>query len=249
MKKFGLLGRKLGHSYSPQIHKFFYDNEYLLYEKEPDEVENFLKSGLLDGMNVTIPYKKTVIPFCDKLSKTAQKIGAVNTIVKEPDGTLTGYNTDYCGFEYMIKSAGADIKGKKAIVLGNGGASLTCQCVLKDLGASEIVVFDIVGEHTYEDLPNHYDGEIIVNATPVGMYPNVDDSITDLKPFKNCECVLDLIYNPKKTKLLKQADELGIKNANGILMLISQAKKSAEFFTGEKIDDSIIERIAKELVV
>ena len=101
MKKFGLLGRKLGHSYSPQIHKFFYDNKYLLYEKEPDEVENFLKSGLLDGMNVTIPYKKTVIPFCDKLSKTAQKIGAVNTIVKEPDGTLTGYNTDYCGFEYI----------------------------------------------------------------------------------------------------------------------------------------------------
>lgn len=249
MKKIGLLGRKLGHSYSPLIHKFFYDNEYFLYEKEPEEVESFLKSGLLDGMNVTIPYKKTVIPFCDKLSETAKKIGAVNTIVKEVDGTLTGYNTDYYGFEYMIKSAGADIGGKKAVVLGNGGASLTCQCVLKDLGAREIVVFDLDGENTYDDLPKHYDGEIIVNATPVGMYPNVNDSITDLMPFKNCECVLDLIYNPKKTKLLKQADELGIKNANGILMLIAQAKKSAEFFSGEKIDDSIIEKIAKELKV
>lgn len=250
MKKFGLLGRKLGHSYSPQIHKFFYDNEYKLYEKEPEELEGFLKSGELDGMNVTIPYKKDVIPYCTKLSDTAEKIGAVNTIVKEADGSLTGYNTDYYGFLYMTKAAKAKVKGKKAIVLGDGGASLACQTVLEDLEAGSITVISLFSdENNYDNLYKHYDAQIIVNATPVGMYPKVDESIIDLKPFTKCEAVLDIIYNPKKTTLLKQADELGINNAGGILMLIAQAKQSAEFFTGEKIDDSIIEKIAEELEV
>ena len=250
MKKFGLLGRKLGHSYSPQIHKFFYNNEYKLYEKEPEEIEQFLKSGELDGMNVTIPYKKDVIPYCTRLSDTAEKIGAVNTIVKEADGSLTGYNTDYYGFLYMLKAAKAEVKGKKAIVLGDGGASLTCQTVLKDLEAGSITVISLFSdENNYDNIYKHYDAQIIVNATPVGMYPNVNESIIDLKPFTKCEAVLDIIYNPKKTMLLKQADELGINNANGILMLIAQAKQSAEFFTGEKIDDSIIEKIAEELEV
>ena len=250
MKKFGLLGRKLGHSYSPQIHKFYYNNEYKLYEKEPEEIEKFLKSGELDGMNVTIPYKKDVIPYCTRLSDTAEKIGAVNTIVKEADGSLTGYNTDYYGFLYMMKAAKAEVKGKKAIVLGDGGASLTCQTVLKDLEAGSITVISLFSdENNYDNIYKHYDAQIIVNATPVGMYPNVNESIIDLKPFTKCEAVLDIIYNPKKTMLLKQADELGINNANGILMLIAQAKQSAEFFTGEKIDDSIIEKIAEELEV
>ena len=250
MKKFGLLGRKLGHSYSPQIHKFFYNNEYKLYEKEPEEIEQFLKSGELDGMNVTIPYKKDVIPYCTRLSDTAEKIGAVNTIVKEADGSLTGYNTDYYGFLYMMKAAKAEVKGKKAIVLGDGGASLTCQTVLKDLEAGSITVISLFSdENNYDNIYKHYDAQIIVNATPVGMYPNVNESIIDLKPFTKCEAVLDIIYNPKKTMLLKQADELGINNANGILMLIAQAKQSAEFFTGEKIVDSIIEKIAEELEV
>lgn len=250
MKKFGLLGRKLGHSYSPQIHKFFYENEYRLYEREPDELETFLKSSELDGMNVTIPYKKDVIPYCNKLSYTAEKIGAVNTIVKEADGTLTGYNTDYFGFEYMIKASGADVNGKKAIVLGDGGASLTCQTVLKDMGVGSLTVISLFSdENNYDNIHKHYDAQIIVNATPVGMYPNVNESIIDLKPFTECEAVLDIIYNPKKTMLLKQADELCIKNANGILMLIAQAKQSAEFFTGKKIADSIIPKIAEELEV
>lgn len=250
MKKFGLLGRKLSHSYSPQIHSFFYENEYKLYEKEPELLEEFLRSGELDGMNVTIPYKKDVIPFCSKLSETAEKIGAVNTIVKEADGSLTGYNTDYYGFLYMINSAGVDVKGKKAIVLGDGGASLTCQTVLRDLGVSSLDVISLYSEeNNYDNIYKHYDAQIIVNATPVGMYPKVDESIIDLKPFNKCEAVFDLIYNPKKTMLLKQADEMGIRNSNGILMLIAQAKKSAEFFINSSIDDNIIEKIAKELKV
>ena len=250
MKKFGLLGRKLGHSYSPQIHALIGDYDYKLYEKEPEEVEEFVKSGELKGMNVTIPYKKDVIPFCDRLSSQAKKIGAVNVIIREDDGSLTGHNTDYYGFQYMIKAANADVKGKKAIVLGDGGASLTVQTVLKDLGAKSIGVISLFDdENNYDNLYKHYDAQIIVNATPVGMYPNVNDKIIDLEPFTRCEAVLDLIYNPKKTMLLKQADELCISNANGILMLIAQAKKGAEYFFNKEIDDSIIEKIAEELEV
>ncbi len=247
--KCGLLGRKLGHSYSPQIHSFLNEYEYKLYEVEPEDLDKFMKSTELDAFNVTIPYKKDVIPYCNKLSDGAKKIGAVNTIVREKDGTLTGYNTDYDGFIHMIKTANVDVSGKKAIILGNGGASLTCQCVLKDLGASEVVVFDKEGATSYDDIHLHYDAKIIVNATPVGMYPNVDASLIDLTNFKECEAVLDLIYNPEKTKLLQQAQELGMNIANGLIMLIAQAKKACEYFTSTQIDDSIIEKISKELKI
>lgn len=247
MKKFGLLGRKLSHSYSPQIHKFFDNYEYKLYEKEPEDLDKFLLDCELDGMNVTIPYKKDVIKYCSSLSKQAEKIGAVNTLVKKADGSFSGYNTDYFGFLYMIKSINADIKSKKAIVLGTGGASLTCQAVLDDLGAKEIIVISRNGENNYKNIANHYDAQVIVNATPVGMYPNVNDSILDLSHFKSCETVLDLIYNPEKTMLLKQAENLGLNYSNGLSMLIAQAKQSAEYFLDKTIDDEIIEKISKEI--
>lgn len=247
MKKFGLLGRKLSHSYSPQIHKFFDNYEYKLYEKEPEELNKFLTCCELDGMNVTIPYKKDVIKYCSSLSKQAEKIGAVNTLVKNSDGTFKGYNTDYFGFLYMIKSINAKIKSKKAIVLGTGGASLTCQAVLEDLEAKEIVVISRNGENNYNNIDKHFDAQVIVNATPVGMYPNIDNSIIDLACFENCETVLDLIYNPEKTMLLKQAEELSLNYSNGLSMLIAQAKQSAEYFLDKTIDDKIIEEISKEL--
>jgi len=247
--KCGLIGRKLSHSYSPQIHSLISDYEYKLYELEPDDLESFMKTNDLDAFNVTIPYKKDVIPYCNKLSDGAKKIGAVNTIVKEKDGTLSGYNTDYYGFLYMLNSANVVVKGKKAIVLGSGGASLTCQVVLKDLGASEVVVISRNGENNYNNLHKHFDSHIIVNATPVGMYPNVDNSPLDLTNFKQCETVLDLIYNPAKTKLLQQADEISINNANGLAMLVAQAKKAYELFTDSCIDDSIIEKILKEFKI
>lgn len=247
MKKFGLLGRKLGHSYSPQIHKFFYDYDYKLYEKEPEDLNNFLTNCDLDGMNVTIPYKKDVIKYCSSLSKQAEKIGAVNTLVKKSDGSFSGYNTDYFGFLYMIKSIGAEIKSKKAIVLGTGGASLTCQAVLDDLGAKEIIVISRNGENNYKNIDKHYDAQVIVNATPVGMYPNVNDSVIDLATFEKCETVLDLIYNPEKTILLKQAESFGLNYSNGLSMLIAQAKQSAEYFLNKTIDDKIIEKISKEI--
>lgn len=247
MKRFGLLGRKLSHSYSPQIHEFLGDYEYQLYEKEPDELDDFLTDCELDGMNVTIPYKKDVIKYCTKLSETAKKIGAVNTMVKCSDGGFYGYNTDYYGFLYMIKSINAEIDNKKAIVLGSGGASLTCQTVLKDLKVRELVVISRSGENNYQNISKHYDAEIIVNTTPVGMFPNVDESVLDLTPFSKCETVLDLIYNPRKTKLISQAENMGIKYSNGLSMLVAQAKQSAEFFLNEKIDDTLIEKIERKI--
>ena len=244
--EFGLLGRKLSHSYSPKIHTFFGNYKYELIEKEPENLAEFFENKDFLGINVTIPYKKDVIKYCDELSPIASKIGAVNTIVNK-NGKLYAHNTDYFGFSYMIKKAEIDVKNKKAIVLGSGGASVTCCAVLKDLGACEVVVISRKGENNYNNIGKHFDAEIIVNATPVGMYPNVNESIIDLADFKNCEGVLDLIYNPDKTLLLKQAERLNIKFSNGLSMLIAQAKESAEWFLDKKIDNEIIEQAEKEL--
>lgn len=247
MKKCGLLGEKLAHSYSPQIHSRLADYEYLIYEKRPDEVESFLRSGEFDGLNVTIPYKKTAFALCDELSDTAKKLGNVNTIVRLPDGRLFGHNTDYFGFDYVVKSSGISVEGKKAVVLGSGGASATVCAVLEDLGAAQVVVISRGGEDNYDNISRHYDARIIVNATPVGMYPNNGSSLLDLEKFSECEWVCDLIYNPAKTALLLQAEALGIPCRNGLAMLVAQAKESAEYFGGEPIENSVIEKITAEL--
>ena len=197
----GLLGRKLGHSYSPQIHACLGDYSYTLFEKEPEEVADFLKNGDFTGLNVTIPYKKTVIPYLDELSPAAKKLGAVNTVVRREDGTLFGHNTDYFGFASLLKRSGLDVAGKKVLVLGSGGASNTVTAVLTGLGA-EAVVISRSGENNYENLQRHEDAAVIVNATPVGMYPNTGVSPVDLKRFPKLEGVLDVIYNPARTQLL-----------------------------------------------
>ena len=245
-RKYGLLGRKLSHSFSPLIHSMLDDYEYKLYEKENDELENFLKSTDLLGMNVTIPYKKEVIPYCKNLSETAKKLGSVNTLVKEEDG-WHGYNTDYYGFCYMVKKSGIIIKGKKAIVLGSGGASLTVIQALNDLGAEKVVVISRTGANNYENISLHYDTEIIVNTTPVGMYPNNMECPIKLSDFKKCEGVIDLIYNPIRTKLLLDAKKLNIPHINGLSMLVAQAKKSAELFLKKDICDTKIDIIEKNL--
>lgn len=240
---YGLLGEKLGHSYSPQIHSMLGEYTYDLFEVSKDDLDAFMKAAPFDGINVTIPYKKAVIPYCAKLSPAAEKIGSVNTIVKQPDGTLLGDNTDYFGFADMIKSSGIEIAGKKAIMLGNGGAAATVKTVLEDMNAKEIVIFDLDGAHTYGELPQHYDAEIIVNSTPVGMYPHNGSSLVDLREFKNCSGVLDVVYNPARTKLLLQAEELNIPHAGGLRMLVAQAKRASELFRDVEIEDRLIDRI------
>ena len=242
----GLLGRKLGHSYSPQIHAKLWDYEYRLFEAEPEKLEDFLKNGDFQGINVTIPYKKDVIPHLTCLSDIAKRIGSVNTVVRKADG-LYGYNTDQYGFMYMVKRTGVDVSGKKAIVLGSGGASLTVIDVLRELGASEIVVISRTGENNYENISRHYDAEIIVNATPVGMYPNNGEYKLDLSKFTQCLCVLDIVYNPSLTGLLLQAEKLGIPFENGLSMLVAQAKRASELFTDTVIPDSVIPEITDTL--
>lgn len=247
MLKCGLLGEKLGHSYSPQIHSMLADYEYKLFEKSPEELEDFLKSGEFDGLNVTIPYKKSVMPYCTELSPTAAQIGSVNTIVRRSDGSLYGDNTDAFGFENLIVHNGIEVKGKKALVLGTGGASVTAQAVLKNLGASEVVVISRRGEDNYENIAKHADAEIIANTTPVGMYPNNGKAAVDLTQFPKLSGVLDVVYNPARTALLLQAERLGIPCAGGLFMLVSQAKRSCELFTGKSIPDSEIDRIERVL--
>jgi len=236
MKTYGLLGRKLGHSFSPQIHKALGSYEYSLFEREPEAVAEFLQSGGFEGINVTIPYKQTVMPYCTELSPAAEKIGSVNTIVRRPDGSLYGHNTDYDGFLYMVKAAGVDVSGKKALVLGDGGAAKTVRAVLADLGAGEIVTISRRGENNYTNLDRHADAALIVNTTPVGMYPDVDGAAVDLTMFPECKAVLDLIYNPARTKLLLQAESLGMAAVNGLSMLVEQARCASELFTGSAID-------------
>lgn len=243
----GLLGRTLGHSYSPAIHRQLAGYSYDLFETEPEALSAFLQSGCFDGLNVTIPYKKDIIPYCAELSETARTIGAVNTIVRRPDGTLWGDNTDAYGFSMLVQSSGAEIRGKKALIFGSGGASATAQYVLRQMGAREVVVISRHGTNSYENLDRHADTEIAVNTTPVGMYPNTGVSPVDLSRFPKLEAALDVVYNPARTKFLLEAERLGLKRANGLLMLVAQAKKSCEDFLGEPIADERIGAITKAL--
>ena len=246
-KRCGLIGEKLGHSFSPAIHGKLADYEYKLYELSPEQVGPFLEKKEYDGLNVTIPYKKTVIPYCDELTEAAKSIGSVNTIVKRPDGTLLGHNTDYDGFMWLLKNAGAEVKGKKALVLGTGGASVTVQAALRDLGAASVVVISRSGEDNYENIARHSDAKILVNATPVGMYPKTGVSPVDLDSFTALEGVFDVVYNPARTQLLLEAEKRAIPCANGLGMLVAQAKAACERFTGEPIDDEKVYTIKAEM--
>lgn len=244
--KCGLLGEKLGHSYSPQIHRRLGSYSYELFEKSESELSNFLKNGDFTGLNVTIPYKKAVIAYCNELSPIAQKLGAVNTIVRRQDGTLIGHNTDYFGFASMIRHSGLDPNGKQVLVLGTGGASATVQAVLAEMGA-KVTVISRTGTHNYESMYLLRSTAMIVNATPVGMYPNNGQTLVDLDRFPKLEGVLDLIYNPARTQLVMDAQARGLVTENGLWMLVAQAKESAEWFLGHPIDDSLIGRIYTEL--
>ena len=246
MLRCGLLGRKLGHSYSPQIHRELSCYEYKLYEKEPEELEAFLKSGTFDGLNVTIPYKKTVMAYLDEISPEAAAIGSVNTIVNR-GGKLSGYNTDAFGFSWLLQKSGVEAADKKALVFGSGGASVTVCHVLKSLGANPVVVISRTGENNYENLDRHLDAKLLINATPLGMYPNNGESPVDLTRFSALDGVLDVVYNPARTALMLQAEQLGIPHASGLSMLVAQAKKACEYFTGNPVPDAEIDRIERLL--
>ncbi len=257
--RYGLIGEKLGHSYSKIIHEKLADYTYDLIPLTKEEFIPFMKTKDFTAINVTIPYKQEVIPYLDELHPLAKEIGAVNTIVNK-DGHYIGYNTDFYGFEYMLTHNGIQISGKKCLVLGTGGTSHTVRAVLKHLGASRILVVSRNGsdiddanhndsEISYENCyRNHTDAQVIVNTTPLGMYPNIDATPLDLTTFTNCEAVVDVIFNPKKTKLTLQAEDLGIKAITGLEMLVAQAKQAIEYFLDTKLEDRVIDEVYQDLL-
>ncbi len=240
-----LIAKKLSHSFSKLIHKELADYSYEYRELEENELAKFFENKDFDGLNVTIPYKQTVMQYLDIISPEAEKIGAVNTIVKR-EGKLYGYNTDYYGFEYTLKTADIDIKGKDVVIIGNGGAAKTAFCVFVDNDAKS-VRYLTRKENNPQNIAPFLNAQIIVNATPVGMYPDTDKAPINITLFKNCEAVIDVIYNPARTKIIADAQKMGIKTANGLPMLVSQAKKACEIFTGKKICDEKINEIRKKI--
>ena len=244
---YGLLGRKLGHSWSVPIHAALGNGAYRLIELEPDHLAPFLRREDIGGLNVTIPYKRDVMPLCDAIDPAAESIGSVNTIVRQPDGRLVGYNTDIDGFRYMARRAGISLAGKKVVILGSGGASLTAQAAARQEGAAEIIVISRSGPDNYENLSRHADAQVLVNATPVGMYPGNGASPVDLTAFPALEGVLDVVYNPRRTALLLQGSALGIPCSDGLPMLVAQAVVAEERFFDRSIPASENERILAQL--
>ncbi len=244
-KKYGLLGEKLSHSLSPQLHGYYGKYNYGLIELPPEQVDEFFKKRNFSGINVTIPYKKDAYSRCDVVSDTAKAAGAVNTVINR-GGKLYGYNTDYYGFEYLLKKSGISVGGKKVLVLGSGGASVTVQNVLRDAGAC-VTVISRSGKDNYENIDIHSDADVIVNTTPVGMYPKTDDVPLNLGVFKKLSGVIDIIYNPLRTRLLLEAKRLGVPYADGLPMLAAQGFRSAELFLNKQLSPDLIETAEKRL--
>ncbi len=245
-QNFGLIGKTLKHSYSKIIHQRFSKYDYELIELEPQELKAFALKKELKGYNVTIPYKKDIMLYLDQISERAKTIGAVNTVVNR-DGKLYGYNTDFNGMIYMLERAGIAVKDKTVMILGTGGTSNTATAVCKHLSAKEILIVSRTGELNYHNCYDKKGVELIINTTPVGMYPNTLESPVDLSKFPSLVGVVDVIYNPAKTKLLYQAEELGLKTSNGLAMLVAQAKYAMDLFLDESFDDDIIEKVLSQM--
>lgn len=232
--KFGLIGEKLGHSYSKILHGLLAQYEYDLLPMPPEAVPGFMEARELDGFNVTIPYKQTVIPFLADMSDIAREIGSVNTVIKRADGTLYGDNTDAYGFRKLCEAIRMDCADQKVLILGSGGTSRTACCVVRRMGGEPIVV-SRAGENNYNNLHLHQDAAYLINTTPVGMYPNVDAAPVDLTAFPSLRGVVDVIYNPMRTRLVQQAEELGLPATGGLKMLVYQAVRASEQFIGQAI--------------
>ncbi|MBQ4113744.1 MAG: shikimate kinase [Clostridia bacterium] len=253
----GLLGEKLSHSFSPQIHRALVGDRYTyeLFERAPEAVEGFIKGDEWDALNVTIPYKQVVMPYLDIITDEALRIGAVNTVTRLPDGRLKGDNTDYFGFDRTLRACGVDVQGKKALILGNGGAAATAVAVLRDRGAEVVLLgrsdrsVGGISPEPYETVyERHPDAAVVVNCTPVGMYPKlVGQSPVELSRLPLVTAVFDMVYNPARTALLQEADTLGIPAYNGLLMLVAQAKRACELFLGEELEDRLIDAIVADI--
>lgn len=252
-KLYGLLGRKLGHSWSVPIHKALGCADYRLIELEPEQLGDFLRREDIGGLNVTIPYKRDVMQFCDVIDPAAETIGSVNTLVRR-DGRLYGYNTDIDGFLYMLRRAKISLAGKKVLILGSGGASLTAQAAARQEGAREIAVLSH-SDLDHCEFINHRDAEALVNTTPVGMWPALDGLSMNLRNLPSITDVVDVIYNPGRTSLLLQAEEMDgepryrrhFRWTGGLPMLVQQARRAEELFFGRSIPDEEAEKLIAQL--
>ena len=247
MERYGLIGKTPSHSWSPAIHKKLGNPNYTLFGLAPEALPGFLAGGNFRGLNVTIPYKKEVLPYLSELSPRAKLLGSVNTILKCADGSLFGDNTDWDGFSYLLKHTGFDVSGKKVLVLGSGGASVTVQAVLQEAGA-QVTVISRSGEDNYENLSRHAGARYIVNTTPVGMYPENGHAPLSLEDFPELDGVIDLIYNPARTALLMEAESLGIPAFNGLPMLIAQAAESSRIWGITNDPAAETERVLPQLI-
>ncbi|MBQ8111237.1 MAG: AAA family ATPase [Clostridia bacterium] len=246
--EYGLIGAKLGHSYSVPIHARLGDYDYRLYERGEEDFIRLLQSRDFKGLNVTIPYKRLAFELCDALSDTARQVGCVNTLIVRPDGSLYGHNTDIGGFIAMARRAGVAIRDRKAVILGSGGTSLTARAACGRLGARQIVVVSRQGPVDYEALyRDHADAEVLINTTPVGMYPENGKSPAELSRLPRLTGVLDVIYNPDRTALILDALDRGLPCCGGLYMLVGQAREAAELFTGREIDPGVTDRIYRQL--
>lgn len=245
--KFGLLGRTLGHSFSPRIHSALGNTNYELFEREPSQLQEFFADPELQGINITIPYKVNALEACDVVDPRAERIGCVNTMVRK-DGKWYGYNTDYDGFVFTLQHAGIDVSGKECIILGDGASSATVHVALEDLGAKNIVHLSRKTAPFYGDAPNYYEtAQIIINCTPIGMYPHNPANLIDITQFSKLEGVVDLIYNPRRTILLLQAEVMEIPHCDGLPFLVAQGVEAANHFQGESFGTKEIEQILRDM--
>lgn len=245
--KFGLLGRTLGHSFSPRIHSALGNTNYELFEREPSQLQEFFADPELQGINITIPYKVNALEACDVVDPRAERIGCVNTMVRK-DGKWHGYNTDYDGFVFTLQHAGIVVSGKECIILGDGASSATVHVALEDLGAKNIVHLSRKTAPFYGDAPNYYEtAQIIINCTPIGMYPHNPANLIDITQFSKLEGVVDLIYNPRRTILLLQAEMMEIPHCDGLPFLVAQGVEAANHFQGESFGTKEIEQILRDM--
>ena len=245
--KFGLLGRTLGHSFSPRIHNALGNTNYELFEREPSQLQEFFANPELQGINITFPYKVNALEACDVVDPRAERIGCVNTMVRK-DGKWHGYNTDYDGFVFTLEHAGINVSGKECIILGDGASSATVHVALEDLGAKSITHLSRKTAPLYTDAPNYYEtAQIIINCTPIGMYPHNPASLIDIMQFSKLEGVVDLIYNPRRTVLLLQAEMMDIPHCDGLPFLVAQGVEAANHFQGESFGTKEIEQILQDM--
>lgn len=246
MKKYYLLGEKLSHSYSAVIHSFF-GLDYSLRELPPEKLSEFVKSRKFDGLNVTIPYKKSIVPLLDEVDGIAEKTGAVNTVLNK-NGKLIGYNTDYYGMKYALEAAKITLKGKDVLILGSGGAGIVAEKLAIDEGAASVEIVSRKGKLNYENIYDREKTQVIINATPVGTFPFAGSAACDVSRFKNLEGAFDCVYNPFRSKFVLDAEKIGARACGGLTMLVAQAVYSEKIWgeTTGGIADGTAEKTVDE---